>query len=502
MFQRIIMNLTPTFRMETLNARQYMAIPTIMLTQGVHNGSEGPLLYLNEEMSRFPVTWNHKPVVIYHPTLNGDGISACDPDVVEKQSVGLLFKSGFDSKLKTEVWADEEKLKTLSLNVYQRIQKGEPVEVSTGLFHQIEKKSGEFEGQPYVGIVRNIQPDHLAILPDQIGACSIAKGAGLLMNSAGKEVSYSDVRQQIQGLLMPDPNSGTYMYVADIFPKFAVYEKGNGVFKIGYKISKEGVVSLSGEPEEVRLVRTYVTANNLILEHRGLPFPEKETTISSTNNQEPTMATNNNTPAVTDARKASVGELISKGGWKEDDRSFLEGLGDGDFSRVAAVKSASAVPPPAAPPAGPVIPAGVTAGLPSVMQVLAPAVVGNATPQQPQTVDQWLQTAPPQFRGIVQNLLANEQAERTKAVDMIFNTQGNRFTKEFLMQKPLPELQGILALLQQQTSTAPVHNYAGQAEVPMFQTAQVVANQGGHVQKPIPMQTLDFEAERKKRQLA
>jgi hypothetical protein len=37
-------------------------------------------------------------------------------------------------------------------------------------------------GRQYVGIARNHRPDHLAILPDLKGSCSIADGAGLCRN--------------------------------------------------------------------------------------------------------------------------------------------------------------------------------------------------------------------------------------------------------------------------------------------------------------------------------
>ena len=57
-------------------------------------------------------------------------------------------------------------------------KRGEMMEVSTGLFSEIEPKPGVFKGRHYKGVVRNLRPDHLAILPDSIGACSIADGAG------------------------------------------------------------------------------------------------------------------------------------------------------------------------------------------------------------------------------------------------------------------------------------------------------------------------------------
>jgi hypothetical protein len=40
-------------------------------------------------------------------------------------------------------------------------------------------------GRPYNFVARNYRPDHLAILPDQRGACSIEDGCGLNTNRLG-----------------------------------------------------------------------------------------------------------------------------------------------------------------------------------------------------------------------------------------------------------------------------------------------------------------------------
>jgi hypothetical protein len=263
-FQRITMNLVPAKkRYETLDGRQWLVVPAVMLTVGVHNGSEGPLFYSAEEMGKNPVVWNHKPVVVYHPTLNGLGISACDPVVVESQRVGMLFNTGFDSKLKTEVWLDEEKTKKVDNRILDAINTGQMMEVSTGLFHDPDPRPGEWNGKKYTAVVRNIQPDHLAILPDQTGACSVADGAGLLRNA--EELSYDDIKEQLRALLKTGQYG--YVYIVDLFPKYVIYEQDSltgdtpsTLGKVGYKI-RSGKVALDGDTETVRRVVSYVTAN-------------------------------------------------------------------------------------------------------------------------------------------------------------------------------------------------------------------------------------------------
>ena len=62
------------------------------------------------------------------------------------------------------------------------------VEVSLGMFTENDMEEGEYEGKQYKGIAKNHRPDHLAILPDQIGACSCKDGCGLGANKKDEEI--------------------------------------------------------------------------------------------------------------------------------------------------------------------------------------------------------------------------------------------------------------------------------------------------------------------------
>ena len=97
-------------RHNTLGGQDHLVVPCVMMTVGVHQGSEGPLLYPEDELSKTPAIWNSRPVVVYHPQMNGAGISACDPVVFDKQRIGQLFNTRWDDgALKTECWLEEEK---------------------------------------------------------------------------------------------------------------------------------------------------------------------------------------------------------------------------------------------------------------------------------------------------------------------------------------------------------------------------------------------------------
>lgn len=169
-------------RLEDLEGRQHLVVPTVMLTVGVFHGSRGPVLYEAEELRKSAPRWNGKPVVVYHPDMFGDG-SASNPQVFNRQKVGVLFNATFDGKrLKAEAWLDVQRLEAVDPRVLRSLRDHRIMEVSTGLFFNDAGLAGTFNGKPYDETARGIVPDHLAILPDQIGACSIEDGAGLLRN--------------------------------------------------------------------------------------------------------------------------------------------------------------------------------------------------------------------------------------------------------------------------------------------------------------------------------
>ncbi len=167
-------------RRETLHGRSYIVAPMAMLTEGVHNGSGGPLYYPEQECRAAVQSWNMRPVVVYHPEINGQGVSACDPDILEKQQVGMVMNTVWDGKLRAEAWLEENRLQQVDNRILNALDQNKMMEVSTGLFTDNEQEPGTWAGEPYTHIARNHRPDHLAILPDRVGACSIADGAGLL----------------------------------------------------------------------------------------------------------------------------------------------------------------------------------------------------------------------------------------------------------------------------------------------------------------------------------
>lgn len=132
------------------------------------------------------------PLVGYHPVVHGQHVSARDPDILAGQGLGQVFRATSQTgNLDAEAWFD--KLLTeafdLRLNVEDRmlprVMRGEPIELSTGLFtdNTPAPDGATFDGKPYTYVARNYKPDHVAVLPDQVGACSLKDGCGISVNS-------------------------------------------------------------------------------------------------------------------------------------------------------------------------------------------------------------------------------------------------------------------------------------------------------------------------------
>lgn len=162
----------------TMDGRDYAVVPIVALVAGVVNGE----LVTAEELSAFVAAWNGRPVPLRHPQDANGPISANSPSVIEGSVVGQVFNMAMDGdRLRGELWLDVAKCERLggdALATLRRLERGEVVEVSTAYFCDIETTAGEFKGQAYTGIQRNLRPDHVALLPDEIGACSVADGCG------------------------------------------------------------------------------------------------------------------------------------------------------------------------------------------------------------------------------------------------------------------------------------------------------------------------------------
>lgn len=168
------------------NGRAWLVAPITGIVSGVLPGSQGPLYYPVNECKSSTRSWDGIPITRYHPmAANGQHVSARSPGILSKQGIGVLRNSRWRGKLIHEGWFDEQKTRAVDVRVYNALITGTPMEISTGLFTYNEPTPGTHNGRGYRFVARHYRPDHLAVLPDQIGACSVNDGCGLNVNRAG-----------------------------------------------------------------------------------------------------------------------------------------------------------------------------------------------------------------------------------------------------------------------------------------------------------------------------
>lgn len=169
---------TAQARREQFEGTEHLVVPVIAAQSQVMNG----LYYPPEEFDKWAITWNGVPVPVRHPRINGQPVSAKNPSIQEVSNIGWFYNVKFsENKLKGELWLNIEKAARLGFEyIINKLEAGEVMEVSTGLFHDSEPLQGSFNGVEYTKVVRNIRPDHVAILPDEKGACSVEQGCGAM----------------------------------------------------------------------------------------------------------------------------------------------------------------------------------------------------------------------------------------------------------------------------------------------------------------------------------
>lgn len=276
-----------SIRTETFEQKQYLVVPVVMMVEGVHHGSHGPILHTAEELSKFTDSWNGRPVFIDHPEVGGLGVSGNSPDILEN-SVGRIFNTHIeDGKLKGEAWIDPQKLAATNPEALGYIRNGRPMDVSIGVFSDQEDASGEWNGEQYQSIAHNYRPDHLALLPGGEGACSWSDGCGIRNNNKkggimenlkkfkelgftgyslsliGNEQGYAELLNAIRSKLDSMDNAMKTYFLQEVFDNRVVYavhtDGGSTLYQQDYSVNDSNVVTLEGDPVEVRRKVDYVT---------------------------------------------------------------------------------------------------------------------------------------------------------------------------------------------------------------------------------------------------
>lgn len=344
-------------RTEYYDGRKHLVVPVVMMREGVHSGSHGPLLHPISELGKFPEAWNGIPVVIQHPEEEGHNISANAPRVLDRQAVGRVFNAHIDGdRLKAEAWIEESKAQRVSPEVLGYLSQARPLDVSVGVFTEDEYAPGIWKGERYTATARNHRPDHLALLPGGTGACSWADGCGVRVN-AKKEGGDVDVNllealkalsQQGYGLAVNEigmleraenlrakldrmDDDRKLHFIQEVFDDYCIYEvrarlseSGAPLFepvlyKRDYTMGEGGEIEFTGEAIPVRRQVEYVTM---------------EYTMKRTKGGKTMPNTNQKTPCCPEKVNLLIQSKHTE--FAEEDREWLNSLEQGRLDKMVA----------------------------------------------------------------------------------------------------------------------------------------------------------------------
>lgn len=347
-------------REEQRNGRTYWVVPVVMSVEGVHHGSAGPLLYGAEELAYNYLDWNGVPVTIDHPQDDGQKISANSPGVSHVGTVyNVKIKEG--NKLVGEAWLDPVLLEQESPEAYEQVENQRPLEVSIGSFADVEWTGGEWHGEDYEGIIRKQRPDHLALLPEAVGACSYDDGCGIRNNKneggnmaknkdpgqvkkmarqlltegytaqlIDNQTGHREVMMNIQNKLDSMDNEVRVHFLEEVFDDFFVYRIHNResnestLFKRDYVVAEDGTVEFEGDPVQVRKDVEFVELMQRMKNNR------KNSNISNTKK-------GGKMPNVKNASPCDVDALIENEAthFTEEDRDWLSDLEEEQLKKLA-----------------------------------------------------------------------------------------------------------------------------------------------------------------------
>tara|TARA_R110002020_G_scaffold376130_3_gene587294 strand:+ start:19079 stop:20461 length:1383 start_codon:yes stop_codon:yes gene_type:complete len=413
MIESLTVNLNGKVRKTRSKGINYLVAPVRMIVPGVLNGSDGPILYTAKENRKSVRKWNGVPLTDAHPKNGQDFVLA---DKAPHTHMGEVRNSGTDGEdLIAEAWFQVTKTKKVNNRIFAALTQGKKIELSTGLgmVREPAEEGAVFNGKPYTSIATNYQPDHLAILIDQKGACSLDDGCGVFNNDES------------------DSNEET------VLNDYFTFSQGDTEYRQSYSLNKNGDISLEGKPVEVQ-----------------------EETISIGNSSEDDMKL---TP---EKRTAIVVGLIANscGCWNKGDEDTLNELSDEKLIALKDSSEKAAEKDTAFNAATKEFTGkdGTTFTFNSEEQKWDSKPPGKkeegsemnesgqALNEQPQTIEQYLASAPPEMQRLYANSLRVEKQKKEELVRKILVNvaEDDKQAKgDSLMAKDLEALEEIVDLL-------------------------------------------------------
>jgi hypothetical protein len=443
-----------TVRNEILDGKSYLVAPVVLLADGVHHGTGGAVYYPPDVLESYVETWNGVPLPVEHPvSKTGDPLSANSPEVENKQNIGRLYGVYYDSgnkKIRGEVWIDVDKAGKVQPAVLSLIRNGGHLEVSTGMYFTTDNTSGKWNGEAFDGTVVDMRPDHLALLPNDEGACNWADGCGVRNNKSERaviefddaelaklntsigeslenvdkdkgspllnwlvenvkgifrkiwhnEMSHDDVRDAVRAALKDSIPGKDYIWVKEMFDSNVIYEISDmdggseQMWKRSYSIDKgSGKVTLGDDTVEVKEETKYVPVVNAGAESE--PADNK-----SVNVKEDVMK-------VEEMVTALIANDQTK--YTDEDKEWLSTLSESQLEKMELKEDEK--PIEAKPEAND---------------------AGDDPPvadEKPATVEEYIANAPPEIQAVLNRSVARDKEIKAQLVKGILDNKSNKFTE-------------------------------------------------------------------------
>ncbi|RKZ79601.1 MAG: hypothetical protein DRQ35_03930, partial [Gammaproteobacteria bacterium] len=163
------------------------------------------ILYTEEAVNKSFLSLNRTPVTIGHPMVDGQYVSANDPEIdYDGYRIGAFNESAKqmdDGRISLDKVINVQKaMKSESgRRLLDRIKELEtskaarPLHTSVGVYidaEELDKPRVNSDGTEYSAIAHNLLFDHDSILLDEIGACVPEQGTGIGINSEQIKVEH------------------------------------------------------------------------------------------------------------------------------------------------------------------------------------------------------------------------------------------------------------------------------------------------------------------------
>nr|DAH53633.1 MAG TPA: prohead serine protease [Caudoviricetes sp.] len=249
-------------------------------------------MYPSDEIKKSYDGLNGNPAPYNHPMVDGSFVSAHNIRAVNQYHIGAWIENAshdggkvlVDLKVNKVIAERSEKGRELLGRIealMNSAEGAEPIHVSTGLLLNREAAEGTSKGKKYSWIARNMEWDHLAILPPGVpGAGTPEDGVGIFATNGediervvvnleesvmtdesankikwwqrainrltGNQLSFTDITEQLRNIIKAEMPADSWPYIVAVYDNYFGVEIDGTIYMQSY-IVREDMVELVGE---------------------------------------------------------------------------------------------------------------------------------------------------------------------------------------------------------------------------------------------------------------